>query len=211
MVVCSCPYIKPTWTKQSAADSRIRENAGFVTTPGDTIGKYQPRVPVWRATALASYRFTPALTASLGARYSGSQYSTLDNADTNGFAYMGASRYFTTDLRLRYQVARQWTASFGIDNLNNDKYWNFHPYPQRSYSGNRPSTTLLLDELSPRSLGALIALYEHRVKLFAAADAEPAQLYPAGDGRFEFDRTISRLEEMQSADYLGEGHGLHED
>ena len=52
------------------------------------------------------------------------------------------------------------------------------------------------------------ALYEHRVKLLAAADAEPAALYPAGDGRFEFDRTISRLEEMQSADYLGEGHGL---
>ena len=52
------------------------------------------------------------------------------------------------------------------------------------------------------------ALYEHRVKLFAAADAEPAGLYPSGDGRFEFDRTVSRLEEMQSADYLGEGHGL---
>lgn len=55
------------------------------------------------------------------------------------------------------------------------------------------------------------ALYEHRVKLLAAADAEPAALYPSGDGRFEFDRTASRLEEMQSADYLGEGHGLHED
>jgi cell division protein ZapE len=55
------------------------------------------------------------------------------------------------------------------------------------------------------------ALYEHRVKLLAAADAEPADLYPSGDGRFEFDRTVSRLEEMQSADYLGEGHGLHED
>jgi cell division protein ZapE len=55
------------------------------------------------------------------------------------------------------------------------------------------------------------ALYEHRVKLFAAADAEPADLYPSGDGRFEFARTASRLEEMQSADYLGEGHGLHED
>ena len=52
------------------------------------------------------------------------------------------------------------------------------------------------------------ALYEHRVKLLAAADAEPAALYPAGDGRFEFERTVSRLEEMQSADYLGEGHGL---
>jgi glucose-6-phosphate isomerase len=34
---------------------------------------------------------------------------------------------------------------------------------QRSFPGNRPSTTLLLDALTPRSLGALIALYEHRV------------------------------------------------
>ena len=51
------------------------------------------------------------------------------------------------------------------------------------------------------------ALYEHRVKLLAAADAEPAGLYPAGDGNFEFQRTVSRLEEMQSADYLAEGHG----
>ena len=51
------------------------------------------------------------------------------------------------------------------------------------------------------------ALYEHRVKLLAAADAEPAALYPAGDGNFEFQRTASRLEEMQSAAYLAEGHG----
>jgi len=34
--------------------------------------------------------------------------------------------------------------------------------PQRSYAGNRPSTTILLDRLDPRSLGALIAFYEHR-------------------------------------------------
>jgi glucose-6-phosphate isomerase len=33
----------------------------------------------------------------------------------------------------------------------------------RSFPGNRPSTTLLLDALTPRSFGALIALYEHRV------------------------------------------------
>ena len=33
----------------------------------------------------------------------------------------------------------------------------------RSFPGNRPSTTLLLDRLTPRSLGALIAMYEHRV------------------------------------------------
>jgi len=33
----------------------------------------------------------------------------------------------------------------------------------RSFPGNRPSTTLVLDEVTPKSLGALIALYEHRV------------------------------------------------
>jgi cell division protein ZapE len=35
----------------------------------------------------------------------------------------------------------------------------------------------------------------------------PDQLYPAGDGTFEFERTVSRLMEMQSADYLAQGHG----
>jgi cell division protein ZapE len=50
-------------------------------------------------------------------------------------------------------------------------------------------------------------LYEHKVKLLASAAVAPAQLYPAGDGRFEFERTVSRLTEMQSADYLAEGHG----
>jgi cell division protein ZapE len=52
------------------------------------------------------------------------------------------------------------------------------------------------------------ALYEHRVKLLAAADADPAGLYPQGDGSFEFQRTVSRLEEMRSGEYLAEGHGL---
>ncbi len=51
------------------------------------------------------------------------------------------------------------------------------------------------------------ALYEHKVKLLAAADAEPAELYVAGDGAFEFARTASRLIEMRSADYLALGHG----
>ena len=54
-------------------------------------------------------------------------------------------------------------------------------------------------------------LYDHRVKLLAAADAEPADLYPQGDGTFEFARTVSRLEEMQSDDYLEQGHGISED
>ena len=50
------------------------------------------------------------------------------------------------------------------------------------------------------------ALYEQKVKLLAAADAEPDGLYDEGDGAFEFERTVSRLIEMQSHDYLATGH-----
>ena len=54
------------------------------------------------------------------------------------------------------------------------------------------------------------ALYEYRVKLLAAADAEPPYLYAEGDGKFEFERTVSRLMEMQSDEYLALGHGFNE-
>jgi len=50
------------------------------------------------------------------------------------------------------------------------------------------------------------ALYEHRVKLLATAAAEPIGLYQAGDGSFEFARTVSRLQEMRSAEYMAQGH-----
>jgi cell division protein ZapE len=70
-----------------------------------------------------------------------------------------------------------------------------------------PVMTREMRNEAARFVTLIDALYEHRVKLLAAADAEPSDLYPAGDGRFEFGRTASRLEEMQSADYLAEGHG----
>ena len=50
------------------------------------------------------------------------------------------------------------------------------------------------------------ALYEHRVKLVASADALPDQLYERGEGAKAFERTASRLEEMQSEEWLGRPH-----
>ncbi len=46
------------------------------------------------------------------------------------------------------------------------------------------------------------ALYESKTKLLMSADAGPDDIYVAGDGAFEFQRTASRLHEMRSADYL---------
>ncbi|MEJ8855020.1 TonB-dependent receptor [Variovorax robiniae] len=111
------------------ADSEITANTGFPAS----VGKQQPRVPRVRAALLATYRPDANWSYTFGARYSGTQYGTLDNSDPNGATYTGFSKYFVTDIRVRYRIDRQWSAAVGIDNLNNDKYWAFHPYPQRTF------------------------------------------------------------------------------
>ena len=112
------------------ADSKIVANAANPASQG----KWQPRVPRWRATAWATYQPTDRWALTVAARYSGRQFSNLDNSDINASTYMGASKYFTVDLRARYQIDKQLSAAFGVDNLNNYQYWNFHPYPQRTYT-----------------------------------------------------------------------------
>jgi cell division protein ZapE len=49
-------------------------------------------------------------------------------------------------------------------------------------------------------------LYDQRVKLIASADATPDQLYQRGENAKMFERTASRLDEMQSEDWLGLAH-----
>jgi len=57
------------------AHSRIVENRNFLAS----VGKWQPRVPDWRANLLGTYRLDDKWLFSLGTRYSGRQYNTLDN------------------------------------------------------------------------------------------------------------------------------------
>ena len=59
------------------------------------------------------------------------------------------------------------------------------------------------DRSAARRLAILIdTLYEAHARLVVLAAAEPAKLYPEGDGAFEFERAASRLEEMRSAAWL---------
>lgn len=55
------------------------------------------------------------------------------------------------------------------------------------------------------------ALYERKVVLIMSMAALPAELYPEGEGAFEFQRTVSRLMEMQSSDYLEAAQQRHPD
>lgn len=65
------------------------------------------------------------------------------------------------------------------------------------------------DRSAARRFATLIdTLYEARARLVALAAVEPSRLYPAGEGVFEFERAVSRLEEMRSADWLAESEAV---
>ncbi|GAB3253212.1 TonB-dependent receptor [Chitinimonas naiadis] len=110
------------------AHSEIVRNDKFPTS----VGHWQPRVPQWRANFVASYRLDEQWTTTLGLRYSGKQYGTLDNTDPNGETYTGVSDFLVADIRARYRHDKHWSASIGVDNFNNARYWAFHPYTQRT-------------------------------------------------------------------------------
>lgn len=57
-----------------------------------------------------------------------------------------------------------------------------------------------------RFINLVDELYDRRVKLIIAADAPIVELYQGTQLSFEFERTASRLLEMQSKDYLGAAH-----
>lgn len=116
-------------------DTRILSDDNFVsTTPGDTVvGKRVPYVPTWRATLEASYRPDNRWAYTLAARYSARVYATVDNSDINPATYQGFENFFVMDARVHYQLDKHWGGALGVDNLNNRKYFLYHPFPERTF------------------------------------------------------------------------------
>jgi len=71
---------------------------------------------------------------------------------------------------------------------------------------NIPKLTAAYRNEAKRFVTLIDALYEHKVKLICTAEVPARELYTEGDGVFEFERTVSRLMEMQSESYLRSEH-----
>jgi iron complex outermembrane receptor protein len=110
------------------ADGRITKDTAFAKA----VNKFIPQLPKWRANAVATYRLDD-WAFTLGARYSDRSFGTIDNSDPVSDTWQGFGGYFVVDARVQKKIDDNWTLSAGIDNLNNDKYFLFHPFPQRTF------------------------------------------------------------------------------
>ena len=113
----------------TAADGRIRQDNAFAAAAG----KFIPGVPKLKANAVATYRIDDSWAFTLGARYADRSFGTIDNSDIISQTYQGFAGYFVVDTRVRYKINDSWNLSLGVDNLNDDKYFLFHPFPQRTF------------------------------------------------------------------------------
>jgi iron complex outermembrane receptor protein len=115
--------------------SRIAKD---IANPG-LEGTELPLIPVWRASLLGVYHASDALSYSMGWRYSARQHSALFDTktqaypDPNSQVYMGRSSFSVFDAKVLYKLDKQWSASVGIDNIGNAKYFTMYPYQQRTY------------------------------------------------------------------------------
>ncbi len=71
---------------------------------------------------------------------------------------------------------------------------------------NVPIMDRLKEDQARRFINLVDVFYDHNVKLIVSAEAEVTALYTGSRVAFEFQRTISRLQEMQSHDYLALSH-----
>ncbi len=95
-------------------------------------GKVFPRIPKWRVNLFATWRFDQKWSASLGVRHQSHTFNNLDNSDTRG-GYGSVSKFLVFDTRLTYRIGDSSSLSLGVDNLFDEEYYAFHPYPQRTY------------------------------------------------------------------------------
>jgi iron complex outermembrane recepter protein len=120
-------------------DSRILSDPSWAginpltNQPTTVVGKRVPFVPDWRAKVGVTYRPNESWAYTVAVRYSGKQYSTLDNTDVIPHVFGAFDNYLVVDAKVHYNATKDFSFDFGIDNLLNQQYFLFHPFPGRTY------------------------------------------------------------------------------
>jgi iron complex outermembrane receptor protein len=120
-------------------DSRILSDPSWAGVnpltgaPTTVVGKRVPNVPDWRAKLGFTYRSNDSWAFTVAGRYSGKQYSTLDNTDIVQHVFGAFDDFIVVDTKLHYNATKNLAFDFGIDNLFNYQYFLFHPFPGRTY------------------------------------------------------------------------------
>jgi iron complex outermembrane recepter protein len=120
-------------------DSRILSDPTWAGTnpltglPDTVVGKRVPNVPDWRAKFGVTYRPNDNWAYTVAARYSGKQYSTLDNTDIVSHVFGAFDNFFVVDMKVHYNATANFSFDFGIDNLFSEQYFLFHPFPGRTF------------------------------------------------------------------------------
>ncbi|WP_267381909.1 MULTISPECIES: TonB-dependent receptor [unclassified Sphingomonas] len=112
------------------ADAITRADAAFPAA----VGHLLPSVPRWKASGVATWRPASAVSLTAAVRYASRNYGTLDNSDAIGNTYGGFYRYCVVDLRAVIRATARYSFALGVDNVGNDRYFLFHPFPQRAVS-----------------------------------------------------------------------------
>ncbi|SEN77184.1 iron complex outermembrane recepter protein [Nitrosospira multiformis] len=128
-----------TWMNAKVEKGPIVDFTTSTGVPADfnLTGKQIIRLPHWRANFFGTYHMTEAWDISLSGRYTSDSFNDPDNRDHVNNVFGSQSDFFFMDFKTSYrhkfQNGLKSRFSFGISNLNNDKAWVFHPYPQRTY------------------------------------------------------------------------------
>ena len=112
------------------ADAITSKDTAFTAAQGKTL----PSVPHWKANIVGTWHIAPRLDLTGAARYSSRNYANLDDSDTVGNTYTGFYEYLVFDARATYHITDRIELGVGIDNISNDKYFLYHPFPQRSFT-----------------------------------------------------------------------------
>ena len=112
-------------------DPRVLSDPAFPTATG----KRPPQVPRRKATLVATYHPDDAVSLTAAARYSSRSFGTIDNSDPVAHTYQGFESYLVADVRAVVKLSPHWSLAGGVDNLTNRKYFLFHPFTQRTFTG----------------------------------------------------------------------------